>query len=611
MKPVIYQLVVRYFGNTRGENVIDGDIRQNGCGKFAEISDRALAELSRLGVTHVWLTGVLRQATLTDYSSIGLPADPPDIIKGRAGSFYAVRDCVDVCPDYAMQPERRMSELEALIQRVHAAGLRVLIDLVPNHVSRNHSSDASAFDFGRGDDQTQFFTPTNNFYYLVDRPGRALTLPKPSHWNPPGVVFSGHFAREDGSRGRTPKVTGGDDYARVVDTLLSENIWYETIKLNYGYDFTTRAGHYDPVPRTWTMVDAIIAFWQRKGVDGFRCDFAHYVPAEAWAYLLSRARQRDAAAFFMAESYPYSGSADPVHEQAQMIAAGFDAVYHWTAYNALKRIYQGTAGQSNAAQAIGVDAYDREMAALDDASRPHYLEYLENHDERRIPSPIVASASPGDSGFGSRNASYQLAPLQLLYSQGPVLILNGQEVGETGAGASGFKGDNGRTTIFDYWRMPTFARWVNDHAYDGAQLDSPEAALRRYYRDLLQLCQHPSITGSGYWGLRSENRAGSATGASDWLYCFARYAPGSGQLLIVAANFRPGSQETGQVHLPRELTRACGVPDGASLRVRMILNEAGARDDAGARVSVEALAATGFEASVSNQSCNVYALEPG
>jgi glycosidase len=605
MKPVIYQLVVRYFGNTGGANIVDGDIRQNGCGKFADISDKALAELSRLGVTHVWLTGVLRQATLTDYSSIGLPADPPDIVKGRAGSFYAVRDAGDVCPDYAREPEQRMSELEALIQRIHAAGLRVLIDLVPNHVSRNHSSDASAFDFGRGDDQTQFFAPTNNFYYLVDPPGRALTLPKPSHWNPPGVVFSGHFARENGSPGHTPKATGGDDYARVVDTEPGENLWYETIKLNYGYDFTTRQGHYDPIPRTWTMVDAIIAFWQRKGVDGFRCDFAHYVPREAWSYLISRARQRDTSAFFMAESYPYSGSADPVHDQAQMIDAGFDVVYHSEAYNALKRIYQGSGAPGGA-----IDAYDREMAALDDASRPHYLEYLENHDERRIPSPIVENAGPGDSGFGSQSASHQLAPLQLLYSQGPVLVLNGQEVGEPGAGATGFKGDNGRTTVFDYWRMPTFARWVNDHHYDGGQLHDAEAALRRYYADLLALCQHPSITGRGYWGLRSYNRADRAAGASDWLYPFARYAPGSGQLVIVVANFRPSSAETGQVRVPRELTRVCGVADGASLSVRLILNEAGARNDAGARVSVEALAATGFEANVSNQSCNVYALEP-
>ena len=211
MKPVIYQLAVRYFGNTGGANRIDGDIRQNGCGKFVDINERALAALVQLGVTHVWLLGVPRQATLTDYSEIGLPADPPEVVKGRAGSFYAVRDYADVCPDYASDPRRRMQEFEALVRRIHAAGLLVWIDLVPNHVSRNYSSDGSSFDFGRLDDQSKFFDAANNFYYLVEPPGRALSLSKPAHWNPPGVQFSGRFAREDGSHGHTAKATGGDD----------------------------------------------------------------------------------------------------------------------------------------------------------------------------------------------------------------------------------------------------------------------------------------------------------------------------------------------------------------------------------------------------------------
>jgi glycosidase len=604
VKPVIYQLVVRYFGNiggnTGGASVVDGDIQENGCGKFEDINEAALSELARMGVTHVYLTGVLRQATLTDYSSIGLPADPPEVVKGRAGSFYAVRDYADVCPDYAVDPSRRMAEFEALLKRIHAAGLFALIDLVANHVSRSYSSDASSFDFGRSDDQTKFFDAANNFYYLVDPPGRALELPRPAHWNPPGVVFGGSFAREDGSAGHAPKATGGDDYGRVVDTRPSESLWYETVKLNYGFNFTEQKGYYDPVPRTWTMVDAILAFWQRKGVDGFRCDFAHYVPKEAWEYLIAKARQRNAAAFFVAEAYPYRGSLDPVHEQQELIDAGFDAVYHWTAYNTLKGIYQGR----------GLDAYEHEMAVLDDRTRPHYLEYLEDHDERRIPSPVAPRVGPGDSGFGSSAAGYQLAPLSLLYSQGPVLLLNGQEVGEPGAGATGFKGDNGRTTIFDYWRMPTFARWVNGHRYDGGELDSRELALRRFYADLLKLCQHPSVRGGSYWGLRYCNRAGAAAGASDWLYAFARFASGSGRLLVVVANFRPGAAESARVHLPRELTAACGVPGGSSLSVRLILNEAGARDSEGVGMSVDALADSGFDAAVSNQACNVYALEP-
>jgi glycosidase len=598
MKPVIYQLVLRYFGNVGGGNLIDGTLEQNGCGKFADVDATALTELARLGVTHVYLTGVLRQATLTDYPGLGLRADPPEVVKGRAGSFYAVRDYGDVCPDYAVDPTRRMDELEALVQRIRAAGLRVLMDLVPNHVSRSYASDASDFDFGREDDQSKFFDTANDFYYLADPPGRALELPPPAHWHPPGVVFSGRFAREDGSPGHTPKVTGGDDYDRVVDVRPGENTWYETIKLNYGYDFTEQRGHYEPMPRTWAKVDAILAFWQQKGIDGFRCDFAHYVPKEAWAYLIARARERDANVFFMAESYPYRGSRDPVHEQRELIDSGFDAVYHWQAYNALKGVYQGR----------GLDAYAEVMAALDDRARPHYLAYLENHDERRIPSPIAPEASAGDSGFGSSAAGYQLAPLALLYSQGPVMLLNGQEVGEPGEGATGFKGDNGRTTIFDYWRMPTFARWVNQHRYDGGQLEPSERALRRFYGALLQLCQHPSIQGSGYSALRAVSTEGTAGGSA--LYAFARFAPASGRLVVVVANFRPGSDERGRVRVPGELLTACGVPSGSTLSVRLIMNELGACTGAGSRMTVDALAAAGFDATVSNQACNVYSLEP-
>ena len=405
-------------------------------------------------------------------------------------------------------------------------------------------------------------------------------------------------AREDGSPGHTAKATGGDDYGRILDTRLTDNVWYETIKLNYGYNFRERRGHYDPVPRTWTMMDAVLAFWQGKGVDGFRCDFAHYVPPEAWAHLLSRARARNPAAFFLAEAYPYAGSLDPVHGDGQLLEAGFDAVYHWKAYNALKGIYQG----------YGMDAYEREMAALDDAERPRYLEYLENHDERRIASPILSGVGAGDSGFGSSAAGYQLAPLQLLYSQGPVLLFNGQEVGEPGAGATGFKGENGRTTIFDYWRMPVFARWVNGHAYDGGQLDTGERALRRFYADLLQLCQHPSVGGSGYWGLRYCNRAGNAPGASDWLYPYARFVPGSGQLLVVIANFRPGAAEQAMVRVPRELSEACGIPDGGRLELRLILNQLGKQAGPSVRLSAGELAASGFPVGVSEQACNVYEL---
>ena len=276
-RPVIYQLVVRTFGNTNGTNEWNGDMATNGVGKLVHVDERALAALGELGVTHVWLTGLLQQATNTDHSGAGQPADDPDVLKGKAGSFYAVRDYYDVCPDYALDPARRMEELEALVDRIHAADMRVIIDLVPNHVARTYHSDIHPErDFGIDDDKSVFFSPSNNFFYLVDPPGQVLTLPEPSHWPRP-EGGDGTVDAEDGEPGDVPRVTGNN----VTSPSPSESDWYETVKLNYGFDFTTGETAYDPVPDTWLKMDQIIAYWQEKGVDGFRCDFAHYVPVEA------------------------------------------------------------------------------------------------------------------------------------------------------------------------------------------------------------------------------------------------------------------------------------------------------------------------------------------
>ena len=260
--------------------------------------------------------------------------------------------------------------------------------------------------------------------------------------------------------------------------------WYETVKVNYGYNFADRTGHYSPLPRTWAHMDRILDWWQARGVDGFRCDFAHYVPAEAWAYLLGKARERDAGAYFFAEAYPYANSGDPITDMQQLVDAGFDAVYHDDSYHRLKRIYQGAGSQ---------DDYGNAMSSPSSARRGRFVQYLENHDERRIASPIVTGCWPGDSGFGAAEAGYLLAPLQYLYGSGPVLLLNGQEVGEPAAGAPGYSGDDGRTTLFDYYCMPEFAKWVHGHAYDGGGLDAGQRNLRRFYGSLLALCQDPSV----------------------------------------------------------------------------------------------------------------------
>lgn len=570
MKPVIYQLVVRYFGNTMRTNTIDDTLEQNGCGRFNDINDAAILALKGLGVTHIWLTGVIRQATMTDHSDIGLPADTPDICKGRAGSFYAVRDYFDVCPDYAVDRSKRLDEFRALLDRLHAAGLKAIIDLVPNHVSRAHTTANLANAFGQRDDQEQFFNRDNSFYYLPQPAGQHLSLTKPAAWNPPGVTFTGTFALEDGGPGSVPKATGNN----VTVPWPQVSDWYETIKLNYGWNFVTNQGDYDPRPRTWDIVDQILAFWQSLGVNGFRCDFAHYVPAEAWTWLLAQARARKPA-FFFAEAYPNQGSGTPIQDpDTQLIDAGFDAVYDSLTYEALKKLYLGW---------NSIDAW-ADHVFYSQQARPHLVSYLENHDERRVASPVSqqAGGNGGESGFGSAAAGYQLAPLQFLHSTNPVMLLNGQEVGEPGAGATGFKGDNGRTTFFDYWTMPLFADWVNDHAYDGGRLNADGVALRAFYGKLLALCQDPAIATGSYWDLRYANHDGTSSSFMP----FARYQPGQGRLLLVVANLHPNSEVQGLIHLPTDLTTAAGLAATPTARVLLGDNVQASSSGDGVQVSI-------------------------
>src|ERR1700760_4577016 len=143
-KLIIYQLLPRLFGNTNTTNKTYGSIEENGAGKLNDINNKALQEIKKMGFTHVWFTGVIEHATMTDYSKFGIKADDPDVVKGRAGSPYAIKDYYDVDPDLAVDVNNRMSEYQALIDRTHQNGLKVLMDLVPNHVARTYHSDAKS-----------------------------------------------------------------------------------------------------------------------------------------------------------------------------------------------------------------------------------------------------------------------------------------------------------------------------------------------------------------------------------------------------------------------------------------------------------------------------------
>ena len=585
-KQIIYQLVVRYFGNTNETNRWAGDIATNGCGKFGDINHAAIDSLKQMGITCIWLTGCLRQATLTSYPELGLPGDDPDIVKGRAGSFYAVRDYFDVCPDYAGNPADRMSEFEALISRIHDAGLKVLIDFVPNHVARSHQSIVRPdLNFGNGDDQTKFFVPDNSFYYLV---GETLRLAHPAGWNPEGVVFDNRFELEDGSPGHTPKATG-DAWRHWLTATPDENEWYEAIKLNYGLNFIDDTRHYDPIPRTWLIMDQVLAYWQGKGVDGFRCDMAHLLPKEAWRYLIGNAKKEDrnAEAYFLAEAYVGSRPFDPIDSLDDLLDAGFDSVYHDNSYNRLYDLYRGGSQ----------DAYANEMNMLTERQRNTAVEYLENHDKPRVAAPLWKN------GFGSPEANYQLAPLQFLYNNAPVLLLNGQEVGEPAAGSEGFSGDDGRSTFFDYWCMPEFVKWVNGHKYDGGRLSASQQDLRRYFAELFRLCQHESVRAGSFWGLKYFNRQFIFADCPDGLYTYARFEPGSGHLLLVVTNFWSGLAD-GQLRIPGNLAEMTKLPN--QVRVRLLFDRSGGTDVSVTSLTLDELAAAGFHASLGDQESQVY-----
>ncbi|GAA5483069.1 alpha-amylase family glycosyl hydrolase [Haloferula sargassicola] len=546
-RPVIYQLMVRTFGNTNETRKIHGTLEENGCGKFADLTPAALDSLRDLGFTHLWLTGVLEQASGTAYP--GRPADDPDILKGIAGSPYAIRDYFDVCPDYAMIPAERMEEFKALLERCHRRGLKVIIDFVPNHVARSYGSDVRPErSFGRGDDRAAFFEKDNNFFYLPPGEGPPLELPAAGN---PGC--DGRFPPE----ARFGRVTGNN----VVSWKPSIGDWYETVKLNYGHDFTSgRDTSHLPgsdapagrVPRTWRMMDGILAYWQGLGVDGFRCDMAHMVPLEFWQWSLKRCRARDEGVFFCAEAYD-SDPAKLTERQVldALLDAGFDAVYDDPSYDVLEALYEA-----------GKWANDLDAVVGDGRRFHHSLRYAENHDEVRL-------ANPGKWGGLGMKVGKPVTAVLFALGRGPVMLYSGQEVGEPAIGAEGFGGDDARTTIFDYWSMPEFAKWVNGGRFDGGRLSADQKALRAWYGELVHVIQAPAFTAGGFHGLNAANldnaafgRLGGETASGHWLYAFLRHDRGKGQSFLVIANFHGSETLHGvKVRIPRDARDFLGRAD--------------------------------------------------
>lgn len=496
-KLIIYQLLPRLFGNKVALNKTYGTIQENGCGKFNDISDVALAKIKEMGVSHVWYTGVLEHATMTAYPAAGLPADDADVVKGRAGSPYAIRDYYNVDPDLATTPQNRMAEFDALVKRTHAHRLKVIIDFIPNHVARSYKSTskpAGVVDLGAHDDNTKAFAPNNNFYYV---PGQPFVVPAGYH--PLGPLQG---PREDGQYHEFPaKATGND----VFSAAPSVDDWFETIKLNYGVDYQNgHQTHFEPVPDTWLKMKDILVFWARKDVDGFRCDMAEMVPVEFWAWVIPQVKQVKPGIIFLGEAY------NPNDYSTYLTKGHFDFLYDKVGlYDGLRRLMR---------QEGTTDDITHVWKAESRGFGSHMLRFLENHDEQRIASKEFAT--------DPRRAIPAMTVSATLGS-GPVMLYMGQDVGEPAHGVPGFNTGDGRTTLFDYWGVPEHQKWMNQGKFDGAKLSPAQQQLHDFYGRLLRLAGSSEAIRKGrFYELQDANNLSKAYDQRK-LYTFVRYTEGA------------------------------------------------------------------------------------
>lgn len=506
MKPIIYQLLPRLFTNYNETRLRNGSRLENGCGTMQAITPKALKSIRDLGATHVWYTGVIRHAT-AEYNT-------PSITKGRAGSPYAITDYYDIDPDIAANPSKRMAEFEALVERTHKAGLQVIIDFVPNHVSREYHSTCkprTVKDLGQGDHPEWAFSPLNNFYYLPSE-----------EFQPPIPPKEGEPAYHE----FPAKATGNDCFT----ARPSKDDWFETVKLNYGV-FYQGGGEkqFNPRPKTWDQMTAILLFWAKKGVDAFRVDMAEMVPHEFWTYAIGKVKHTFPKVQFLAECY------NPALYRTYL-ASGFDYLYDKVG---MYEYLRGVTSKNWAAEGI-----TQHWMATDDI-RDKMLYFLENHDEQRIASGFFCGR-----GICAEPAMIVAACL----GTNPLLIYSGQELGETGMDAEGFSGIDGRTTIFDYWGVKSLQAWANDGKFDGARMSDEQKNLRQFYRSLMLLARDNKAITNGLMFDIEYAQSGSFNKHEQ--YAFLRHYKATDifdpeETLLVVCNFDDKDVEV-DINVPQE-----------------------------------------------------------
>ncbi len=517
-KPIIYQVFTRLFGNRNTTRKYNGTLLDNGCGKFADFDEKTLNRIHDLGITHIWYTGVIRHATDTDYTRFGIPKQNPRIVKGKAGSPYAITDYYDVDPDLATDVPNRMAEWEALIERTHNAGMKVIMDFVPNHVARQYQSICKpddVHDLGEDDDTTMHFSTANNFYYCWGQAFDMSDLPK-------GDAQPDLFTTE--YEEIPARATGNDCFSNRP----GRNDWYETVKLNYGIDYCDAGGrseHFSPIPNTWGMMTDILLFWAKKGVDAFRCDMAEMVPAAFWFWATDKVKYRYPDIKFIGEVY------NPGLYR-NYIGAGFDWLYDKVGmYDCVRDI---TCGHRRAGDIT------RQWQATDDI-RDHMLYFLENHDEQRIASDFFA----GDGFKGIPGLI-----VSCLLQKNPFMLYAGQEFGERGMEQEGFSGKDGRTTIFDYWSVES----IRCGYFDRRKMQKSEKELSALYRKIMKIARREKAVSKGAtFDLMYVNQS-----IADKQYVFLRKA--EDELLLVAVNF-DGAEANISVAIPRHAFEYMRIPE--------------------------------------------------
>ena len=527
-KMIIYQVFPRWFGNTNTKPVRNGSLEENGVGKFSDFTPLALSKIKELGTTHIWYTGVIEHATQTDYTAYHIQKDHRAVVKGKAGSPYAIKDYYDIDPDLADHVENRMEEFETLVARTHDAGMKVIIDFVPNHVARQYHSDAQynfIEELGQNDNTSKAFDPNNNFYYI---PGQPLTLP---------------FTNDDEGLGYSEfpaKATGNDRF----DAFPNCNYWYEPDKLNSGVDYLNgRSKHFDPIPNTWHKMLDILRFWASKQIDGFRCDMAEMVPVEFWEWAIPLVK-KDYPVIFIAEVY------NPAEYRNYIFNGHFDYLYDKVGlYDTLRAVICGQAPASN------IPACWQSLEGI----QSHMLNFLENHDEQRLASDFFAKdPSAGISGL----------MVSALMNTNPMMIYSGQELGERGMDEEGFSGIDGRTTIFDYWSVSTLRNWKNGGKYDGGKLTEKQKQLRQQYATILNIAKNePAITQGSFFDLMYTNEKNRFFNNRNQ-YAFLRKH--KNEVILVVANFTHSEQNV-WVNIPEDAFKALDIKDNEAAMLKDLL----------------------------------------